>query len=72
VNADDSVDLRHVRYIAFMADSKLNIRGHNLLGRITNAYIDSVLCEMEDYPLSADAHDLDTVFPLEPLPRVCL
>ncbi|ODN99353.1 hypothetical protein L198_03195 [Cryptococcus wingfieldii CBS 7118] len=62
VSPQGKTDLRHI-----------GEKGHNLMGRIGAAYVDSQLCEMEKYEASipgAKDMSLDQLYPLEPLPRM--
>ncbi|TYJ54164.1 hypothetical protein B9479_005175 [Cryptococcus floricola] len=64
IKEDGEVDTRH-----------LGVKGHNLLGRIGAAYVDSQVCEMEKH--EANLHQpeqlsLDELYPIAPLPRMQL
>ncbi|WVQ85996.1 hypothetical protein IAT38_008164 [Cryptococcus sp. DSM 104549] len=64
VSPQDTVDIRHI-----------SRKGHDIMGRIGAAYIDSQLCEMDKYEAGipgADSMSIDELYPLEPLPRMPL
>lgn len=49
--------------------------GHNLMGRLGAAYMETQLCEMDKFEASipgADSMSIDQLYPLEPIPRVRL
>lgn len=62
IGADD-------RYDALQMGKK----GHNLMGRLGAAYIETQLCEMDKFEASipgAKSMTIDQLYPLEPIPRV--
>ncbi|ODO07029.1 hypothetical protein I350_04397 [Cryptococcus amylolentus CBS 6273] len=64
IGHDGKIDLRHA-----------SIKGHNILGRLGAAYVESQVCEMEKYEASipnAAEMTLDQLYPVEPLPRMQL
>ncbi|ODO02850.1 hypothetical protein I350_05691 [Cryptococcus amylolentus CBS 6273] len=64
IDRHGELDLRHI-----------NLKGHNLLGRMGAAYVDSQVCEMEKYEDTfdrAEGMSLDELYPLAPLPRLRL
>ncbi|WVO17581.1 hypothetical protein L204_105278 [Cryptococcus depauperatus] len=64
VHPEGEVDTRH-----------LSRKGHNLMGRIGAAYIDSQLCEMNQYEASipnAASVPVDQLYPITPMPRIQL
>ncbi|KIR24948.1 hypothetical protein I309_06232 [Cryptococcus deuterogattii LA55] len=62
VHSNGEIDLRHI-----------SRKGHNILGRIGAAYMDSQICEMDKYEQSipgADSLSIDQLYPVEPIPRM--
>ncbi|KAK8850316.1 hypothetical protein IAR55_004233 [Kwoniella newhampshirensis] len=60
----DEIDLRHLSW-----------QGHELMGRIGSAYIDSQLCEMERIEARSDTQEsqnIDSLYPVEDLPKLPL
>lgn len=54
---------------------QLSMMGHNLMGRLGAAYMETQLCEMDKFEASipgADSMSIDQLYPLEPIPRVRL
>ncbi|OXG45645.1 hypothetical protein C359_00332 [Cryptococcus neoformans Bt120] len=62
VSEKGEIDTRHI-----------SRKGHNLMGRLGAAYIETQLCEMEKFVASipgADSMTIDQLYPLEPIPRM--
>ncbi|OWZ35371.1 hypothetical protein C343_01038 [Cryptococcus neoformans C23] len=62
IHPEGDVDLRHI-----------SRKGHNVLGRIGAAYMDSQICEMDKYEQGipgADSMSIDQLYPVEPIPRI--
>ena len=50
---------------------KMSVTAHKVLGELTNAYIDTQLCELEEYESIHGTVTSDSLTP-RPLPRVSL
>ncbi|KJE01198.1 hypothetical protein I311_05168 [Cryptococcus gattii NT-10] len=64
VHENGEIDTRH-----------LSMMGHNLMGRLGAAYMETQLCEMDKFEASipgADSMSIDQLYPLEPIPRMQL